>query len=253
MEVNNIGKEVKALILLAGTGSRLWPLTKVIHKALLPIGEYPLLWYSISNLKSFGINKICLVVGFQAKQIKNFMDVYFPNLKVKYVYNKIFNSSNSIYSYYLASSFIKNSRYIRLEGDLIYNKGILKSLILKEGGIISAVEKKLKKSFEEYSVIVDEKSNLLLKYGKNISIKNSYGEAKGIEIISKEGSLLVRSTLREIVKKGDLNKYAEVTYQNIINTGGIINYVKLNKSDFWCEIDTYEDLDYANKNIHKIS
>ncbi|OXM14212.1 sugar phosphate nucleotidyltransferase [Paenibacillus herberti] len=54
---------MKGIILAGGTGSRLFPLTKVTNKHLLPVGKYPMIYYSIAKLKESGIEDILIVTG----------------------------------------------------------------------------------------------------------------------------------------------------------------------------------------------
>ncbi len=54
---------MKGIILAGGTGSRLYPLTKVTNKHLLPVGKYPMIFHSVYKLKQSGINDILIVTG----------------------------------------------------------------------------------------------------------------------------------------------------------------------------------------------
>ncbi|AGA59916.1 dTDP-glucose pyrophosphorylase [Thermobacillus composti KWC4] len=54
---------MKGIILAGGTGSRLYPLTKVTNKHLLPVGKYPMIYYAIAKLKEAGICDILIVTG----------------------------------------------------------------------------------------------------------------------------------------------------------------------------------------------
>ncbi|MNW38599.1 Glucose-1-phosphate thymidylyltransferase [compost metagenome] len=54
---------MKGIILAGGTGSRLYPLTKVTNKHLLPVGKYPMIFHAVSKLKQAGINDILIVTG----------------------------------------------------------------------------------------------------------------------------------------------------------------------------------------------
>jgi len=56
-------KAVKGIILAGGTGSRLYPLTAVTNKHLLPVGGYPMIFYSIARLRQAGITDILVVTG----------------------------------------------------------------------------------------------------------------------------------------------------------------------------------------------
>lgn len=54
---------MKGIILAGGTGSRLFPLTRVTNKHLLPVGKYPMIFYSIHKLLKAGINDIMIITG----------------------------------------------------------------------------------------------------------------------------------------------------------------------------------------------
>jgi glucose-1-phosphate thymidylyltransferase len=54
---------VKGVVLAAGAGSRLFPLTKVTNKHLLPVYDKPMVYYPIQTLVDAGINEILLVTG----------------------------------------------------------------------------------------------------------------------------------------------------------------------------------------------
>ena len=54
---------MKGVILAGGTGSRLFPLTKVTNKHLLPVGQYPMIYHPIYKMKNAGIMEILIVTG----------------------------------------------------------------------------------------------------------------------------------------------------------------------------------------------
>ncbi|AIW41886.1 sugar phosphate nucleotidyltransferase [Paenibacillus polymyxa] len=54
---------MKGIILAGGTGSRLYPLTKVTNKHLLPVGKYPMIFHSVYKLKQADIHDILIVTG----------------------------------------------------------------------------------------------------------------------------------------------------------------------------------------------
>jgi len=56
-------KRLKGIILSGGTGSRLYPLTKVTNKHLLPVGKYPMIFHAIAKLKETNILDILIVTG----------------------------------------------------------------------------------------------------------------------------------------------------------------------------------------------
>jgi len=54
---------MKGVVLAGGTGSRLFPLTKVTNKHLLPVGEVPMIFHPVRKLREIGIEEICIVTG----------------------------------------------------------------------------------------------------------------------------------------------------------------------------------------------
>lgn len=54
---------MKGIVLAGGTGSRLFPLTKVTNKHLLPVGDMPMIYYPIKKLIGAGMEEILIVTG----------------------------------------------------------------------------------------------------------------------------------------------------------------------------------------------
>jgi choline kinase len=241
---------VSAVILLAGNSIRMQSFFPDIPKSLITIGDKPLLWYSINNLRKVGISDFIFVVGYQAEKIKSFGMTFFKDVNIRYIQNYKYEKTNSVYSYYLAIDTVLNNNYLRLEGDLLYSSGIIKRLLKKNISPASAVEKKVKKTLEEYSVIVNRNNKTILKFGKDIPKDLAYGEAKGIEYISAYHSYDVNASLKQLIPDQS-DVYAEIAYQNMINQNKRMCYVELNEQDFWCEVDTPEDLEFARKHYRK--
>ncbi len=73
----------KAVILLAGTGSRLKPLTDSMHKALIPVAGSPILQHQIESLQAIGVTDFHLVLGHRANDIQKFItELFFDNDKL---------------------------------------------------------------------------------------------------------------------------------------------------------------------------
>jgi len=54
---------MKGIILAGGSGTRLFPLTKVTNKHLLPVYDRPMIYFPIQALKKAGISDIMIVSG----------------------------------------------------------------------------------------------------------------------------------------------------------------------------------------------
>ena len=84
---------MKAIILVAGMGTRLKPLTNEIPKCLTEVNGKPILINMIENLEKRGIEETILLIGYLGEKIKEKIDNIFGNMKITYVENKIYDKT----------------------------------------------------------------------------------------------------------------------------------------------------------------
>ena len=113
---------MKAIILAAGFGSRLYPLTKNAPKGLLKVVNQPAILRQIRQIRNFGIQDITVVLGFHANQFKKILDQ-----KIKIYYSPHFKTTGSLYSLWIARREINNNLYI-LNSDFVYEHKFLEEL-----------------------------------------------------------------------------------------------------------------------------
>ncbi|MBN1683441.1 NTP transferase domain-containing protein [Candidatus Bathyarchaeota archaeon] len=133
---------MKAVILAAGKGERLDPLTKNRPKHLLPIAGHPLLEWLIKGISNAGIQEILIVTHFMEGKIKEFFeDGTKYNLKIKYVTQKEMKGTADAFSY--AEDFVGNEKFLGIYGDLFLSHNILKQIVInqKEEPIISGLQR----------------------------------------------------------------------------------------------------------------
>ena len=74
-----------ALILAAGRGTRMWPLTENIPKPLLPISGVPIIKRHIDELKKVGVKKVYILIGYQMNEISDYIDKTETEIEVNYI------------------------------------------------------------------------------------------------------------------------------------------------------------------------
>ena len=122
--------EYIALILAAGFGNRMKPLTNNKHKTLLEVSNEPILERIINSLIENKIYKIYIVTGYRDIEIKEFIKNKYPELEITFIHNERYRETNNIYSLALALEQIKfNKNLILIESDLIYKKNVLTKLL----------------------------------------------------------------------------------------------------------------------------
>ena len=110
---------VKAIILSAGQGRRLLPLTENSPKCLLPVANKPVLAWQIDALQTAGIDEIVIVAGFQVVQIEALLQArYADRSSIRIVFNPFYEVADNLASCWLARSDM-SSDFLLLNGDTV--------------------------------------------------------------------------------------------------------------------------------------
>ena len=123
---------MQALILAAGTGSRLGKYTKENTKCMLEVNGETLIKQALEKLNNVGITKLILVVGYKKDNLIKHVGNQYKNIKIQYVENPIYDTTNNIYSLYLAKDMLAQDDTILLESDLLFEEDILIKLLKDE-------------------------------------------------------------------------------------------------------------------------
>ena len=125
---------MQAIILAAGMGKRLRSYTKDATKCMVKVNGKTLIEYTIEALVSNKIDRLVVVVGYKGQLLKDFIASKFNaanlhGMKIEYIENPVYDTTNNIYSLYLAGDEMAKDDTILLESDLIFKPEILTSLI----------------------------------------------------------------------------------------------------------------------------
>jgi len=227
------------VILAAGRGMRLGKLTAEMPKGMLEVGGSPLIEKQLDALRSFGINDIYLIVGFAAEKVEKALGG-----AAKYIRNKRWESTNNIYSLYLARDVASNG-FVLINSDDLFHPGILKSLIESPYPDAISVDDHKKLGAEEMKVKLE--NGFLREINKTMAPAHAHGEYIGIAKFGREGSHKLFDVLADFNRRDDLDGWYEEAFavmaptQNIaaVSTGGLP----------WAEIDTPQDWDRARQDI----
>ena len=120
---------LKAIILAAGIGSRIRPLTDDCPKCLLKVGGVTILERMIANIQACGINEFIFVLGYLDYRIEQFVNATFPSLSAKFVVNYKYAKTNTGYSLMLTEPHTKGSGFVKFDADVVFDSVILRNLI----------------------------------------------------------------------------------------------------------------------------
>ena len=241
---------MKAIILAAGTASRLRPLTDSTPKCLLKIGGRNLLQRSIDALTANGISQLVIVTGYLHEQIESFVDQQYPSLRVTYIYNKEYSTTNNIYSLWLARPEADGEDVLLLDSDLLYDPAILSRVMAcSHSNVLTLIRHTLGE--EEMKVVTDDQGSIL-EISKTCNPALAAGESLGIERMSKSyTTALYRELALMIGQEGLSNIFYERAFERLIPQGHTFRV--LDVSDlFSCELDTVEDFENASHKIKKL-
>ncbi len=241
---------MKAVILAAGVGSRIRPLTDNCPKSLLKVGDNTILEMMISHIQDCEIDEIIFVLGYLQEQIIDFVKTKFPDLNVHFVVNDKYAETNTGFSLMLAEDFIAGSTFVKFDADVVFDKEILKKLIESKYANCLCIDKDINLDAEEIKVIIDDQ-NRVLKASKTVNPKDAIGESIGIEKIDGETALLLFSELKTMMAdRQNYQEYYEAAYERLIDKD--VPFYALDISGLkWVEIDTKEDFVIAEKIFNK--
>lgn len=134
--------EKKAIILVAGMGTRLKPLTLDNHKCQTKVNGKPILHNALDCLKMAGVSEILLVVGYLADKIKDDIGDDFNGLKVRYAENSSYSTTNTSYSLKIGLENISGyDTLFVLEGDVFFSPDLLKRIDEADAANVTLLEK----------------------------------------------------------------------------------------------------------------
>ena len=238
--------KIKAIILAAGVGSRIRPLTDNCPKSLLKINGKTILEMMLSHIKTCGINEVIFVLGYLQDQIKDYVKTKFPDLIVQFITNEKYEVTNTGYSLMLTKDFVKNSTFIKFDADVVFDINILKTLIASEYDNCLCIDKNINLDAEEIKVIIKD-DNRVVKASKTVNPLDAIGESIGIEKISGETAHTLFNDLELMMKDEQYHQeYYEAAYERLIEKD--VPFYALDISGLrWTEIDTKEDFMLAGK------
>lgn len=137
-------KTVQAVIIAAGMGIRLRPLTNDRPKCLVQINGQPMLQRQLDAIARAGISDVVIVIGYRFQDIKLFVKKNFPTLKVRFVRNRRYAQTNTAYSLFLVRRFVKSRRVLFLHADLVFDARLLVELLKLDVSAVAIQQQKVK-------------------------------------------------------------------------------------------------------------
>ena len=239
---------MKAIILAAGMASRLRPLTLTTPKSLLKVGERSLLQRSMDALIASGIKEICIVTGYLHEMIEDFVQKqYADSIKVTFIYNKVYETTNNIYSLWLARPFAEGQDVLLLDSDLLYDPQIVARVLATDApNVLTLIRHELGE--EEMKVVTDAQGSIK-EISKTCNPADAAGESLGIEKMGVAYTKALYKELEPMMNEEHLeNVFYERAFERLIPQGHTYKVLDVTEL-FSCELDTIEDFENAKAKI----
>ncbi len=236
-------KVTTALLLAAGTGSRLFPLTQNEPKCLTMVNGTSILERLISNLRKHKFKRLVVVTGHLDHRIREVLGNSRGKLKIEYVHSPEYKTTNNIYSLWMARKHL-NEPFVLFESDLIFDESLLEGMLYPDR---IALDK-----FRSYMdgtcvTLTDTGSVEAFVTGNPKAPEETPYKTVNIYSLSKTSWHAVSKRLDEVISAGRVNDYYETVFSSMVDEGSL-SFQKVSfGSKPWYEIDTIKDLRKAEK------
>ncbi|MDR1500762.1 MAG: aminotransferase class I/II-fold pyridoxal phosphate-dependent enzyme [Tannerellaceae bacterium] len=236
---------MQAIILAAGMGKRLGEFTRHNTKCMIKVHSRTLIERMLTQLTRLGMERIIIVVGYMAGNVRSLVGESFNGTPITYVENSIYDKTNNIYSLYLARHFLVEDDTILLESDLIFADRILEDLILNPYPNLTVVAKY--ENWMDGTVVTLDGENNILSFipKKAFSYKDRGSYYKTVNIYKFSAAFSARKYVPFIeayCKALGNNEY----YEQVLRVISLLDNPNLRAmpvmNEKWYEIDDIQDL-----------
>lgn len=237
MEFSKSGK--KALILAAGLGTRLAPITNDRPKSLVPVNGQPILLKQIDNLKQNGIADITIISGYKADILEQAVHALHPEIRI--VESVDYASTNNMYSAYLGIRAMfpdgDIAPFYMMNADVFYDASVIAALEADPRQNLIVVD--MGRYIEE-SMKVVEKDGKLVAISKQIPPEDALGSSIDVYKFGADGGRAFYVRCAEYIEeKKELKKWSEVALNDALADAA---FYACPLNGRWLEIDNHEDL-----------
>ncbi len=241
------GVVTTALLLAAGKGSRLYPLTHDIPKCLTMVHETSILERLVINLNKQGFKRLVVVTGYQEKCIREFLGTRAYGMTIDYVFSPLYATTNNIYSLWMAREII-NEPFLLVESDLVFDVSLMDDLRYPDRIAVARMQPWMNGSTVTVNQSINQ-SQYVKKFQNGIAGTFDEMRYKTVNMysfsLSSWHSIIER--LDQYISADKVNNYYETVFEEMVAEGSLSLKIVSFDDKPWYEIDTIEDLAKAKK------
>jgi choline kinase len=227
-----------AIILAAGSGSRLLPYTLHSPKCLMPIAGHPILRYQLAALRHCGIHDIVVVAGYLADRVRDYVE---PSVTI--VENPDYASTNSSYSLWLARAHMRRG-FLHLNSDLLFEPVVLRALLQAADENAVIVDRDVRPGSDMMKA--EMRGRRILQMSKRLT-RGVSAEVVGPARFGPSGAEALIDRIGRLADSGDRGRWAYSVFGEL---AGELSFTGVdNPGAFWAEVDTVADAEEAARRI----
>ena len=247
MKMNHIGPEnervTTALLLAAGTGSRLYPLTKDMPKCLTVVNGVPILEQLVSCLDQLDFKRLVVVTGHFENRIQDFLGTQVGGIIIDYIYSPLYATTNNMYSLWMAREIIREP-FLLIESDLVFDMSLLDDMLYPGRIAIASM-----KSWMNGSTVTVDQCQQVKAFWNGTAVPLDEISYKTVNIYSLSLPSWHRITERldQHISAGRVNDFYEIVFAEMVADGSLSLQTVSFDGKPWYEIDTIEDIAEAEE------
>lgn len=231
---------MKAIILSAGQGRRLLPLTADRPKCLLPISGQTVLVWQLRALEAAGVELASIVIGFGAAQVEQQLgQVSFAELKTRTVLNPIYDRTDNLVSC-LAAREEMDEDFLLVNGDTLFEPGVIRRLLASEPAPVSVAVVR-KAAYDADDMKVSAGAGRLTRIGKDLGAGEIDGEAIGVSLFRGQGPRVFVQALEEVQREPDGHRRWYLSAVDLLARRGVVSATLVDGLGY-AEIDYPDDV-----------
>ena len=230
-----------AIILSAGQGKRMLPLTKTLPKCLLPVGDRTILEWQVRALLGAGVARLHVITGFNAARVEQCLAERFAASlpRINLVFNPFYRVSDNLASCWMARHAMGED-FILLNGDTLFEPALLNAMLASPPAPITvAIDRK--ERYDDDDMRVELRGSLVRAVSKTLPEERTHAESIGLLYFRENGPALFREHLNRQISRDDGLKRWFLSVVDDLAKQGLARSCDIN-GQRWREIDTKEDL-----------
>jgi histidinol-phosphate/aromatic aminotransferase/cobyric acid decarboxylase-like protein/choline kinase len=240
---------MQAIILAAGMGKRLGNLTLNNTKCMVKVHNKTLIERMLDTLANAEVSQVVLVVGYKGENVKSLVGHHYKGMKIIYVWNDLYETTNNIYSLFLARKYLLEDDTLLLESDIIFEEKIIYDVVEDPRPTLALVAQY--QSWMDGTVVTLDDDDNILRFvpKKDFLFDEAQNYFKTINIYKLSKAFSTNSFI-PFLKAYQMAMGKNEYYEQVLKVITALETQELKvlriNSEKWYEIDDKKDLDNAS-------